>query len=241
MRRWVWSVSAATAVGCGLVALVSWSLPATVGWWLAGVLIVVSVLVCRSPDETPIRWNLVIRRSLPWPTLALAAGGLFLTLEPESALLISVAAVAAAWEAGWFGGSARGGLPEGARRRGGRRRWRVRAGVRAAPVMVAGPLSGGRGEVGPIDVDPVDVLAVTDGLTDADLCMAWRSSYVALDRAAGPSEKLRAVEIREVILDELGRRDASGLEAWFRSGARAAGWPDRYLRGAPPRQRRGAH
>ena len=87
-------------------------------------------------------------------------------------------------------------------------------------------------------IDPVEaVLAVTDGLTDSDLCMAWRSSYVALDRAMDPGAKLRAVEIRELLLDELGRRDGPGLEAWFRSGARAAGGPDRYLRA--PRLGRG--
>ena len=213
----------------------SWSVAATIGWWLAGALIMVSFLVCRAPDETPVRWKQVLRRSLTWPTMVLAVGGLFLTLEPETALLVSLAALAAAWEAGWFGGSVRGELPVDARRRGGRRRWPHRAGGRAAPAVIS-PLV-----VGPFDVDPVDVLPVTDALTDADLCMAWRSSYVALDRAADPSEKLRAVKIREVILDELGRRDASGLEAWFRSGARAAGWPDRYLRGAPPRQSREAH
>ncbi|OIJ27638.1 hypothetical protein UG56_006430 [Nocardioides luteus] len=223
-------------MGCGLVALMSWSVPATIGWWLAGALISVAVLVCRSPDETPVRWKPVLRRSLTWPTMVLAAGGLLLTLEPETALLVSVAALAAAWEAGWFGGGARGDLPAGVGHRGGRRWWGSRAGDRAAPATDISPLV-----AGPVDVDPVDALSVTDALTDADLCRAWRSSYVALDRAADPSEKLRAVEIREVILDELGRRDASGLEAWFRSGARAAGWPDRYLRGVEPRQSRDAH
>ena len=235
MRRWVWCVVAAAAVACGLVALLSWSVPATAGWWLAGVLIAVSIVVCQAPDENPIRWNMVIRRSLPWPTLVLAVAGLFIALEPVTALLVSGAALVAAWEAGWLGGPARGEAPVGVRRRS---RWLgARAEVRATSAMVISPLP-----VGPVDGDPADVdLAVTDGLTDADLCMAWRSSYVALDRAVGPSEKLRAVEVREVILDELGRRDASGLEAWFRSGARAAGWPDRYLRGVSPRQRREAH
>ncbi|MER7555811.1 hypothetical protein ABTZ46_02650 [Nocardioides sp. NPDC126508] len=230
MRRWVWSVSAAMAVVCGLVALLSWSVAATIGWWLAGALIAVSFLVCGSPDESPVRWKPVIRRSLTWPTAVLAVGGLFLGLDPETALLVSAAALAAAWQVGWLDGSVRGEPPVGSPRRGGWRRRRVRNAARGAPAMVAGLAT-----AGPVDVDPVDVLSVTDGLTDADLCMAWRSSYVALDRAADPGEKLRAVEIREVILDELGRRDAPGLEAWFRSGARAAGWPDRYLRGVPRR------
>lgn len=223
MRRGVWCVSAGLTMGCGLVALMWWSVPATVGWLLAGGLIVVSWQVCRAPDEDPISWSAVLRTSLPWPTMTLAVGGLFTVLEPVSALLVSMAGLAAAWEAGLLDGSARD------ERRGRRPR---RFGRRARAEADAGATILSR----PLEVDPAEaVLAVTDELTDADLCMAWRSSYVALDRAVDTSDRLRAVEIRELILDEFGRRDAAGLEAWFRSGARAAGGPDRYLRHLPDR------
>lgn len=229
MRHWAWCVVAGMAGGCGLVALMSWSAPATVGWWLAGWLVAASLRVCLWPDKHPIRWRVVLVRSLPWPTVPLAAGGLVLTLGPVTALLVTAAGLAAAWEVGWLDGRAREERPMRVTRSVGRR---TRAGGSATSV----------GVISPRVVDPVEAaLEVPDELTDSDLCMAWRSSYVALDRAIDLSEKLRAVQIREVLLDELGRRDAPGLEAWFRSGARAAGWPDRYLRGASSRQRRDAH
>jgi hypothetical protein len=229
MRHWAWGVVAGMTGGCGLVALMSWSVPATVGWWLAGWLVAVSLWVCLWPDKRPIRWRVVLLRSLPWPTVPLAAGGLVMSLGVVSALLVTAAGLAAAWEVGWLDGRARGGRSTRATRRRGRA---ARAGGNATSVAV----------ISPRIVDPVEaVLEVPDELTDSDLCMAWRSSYVALDRAVDPSEKLRAVRIREVLLDELERRDAPGLEAWFRSGARAAGWPDRYLRGVRPRERRDAH
>lgn len=229
MRHWAWCVVAGMAGGCGLIALMAWSVPATVGWWLAGWLVAVSLWVCLWPDKRPIRWRAVLVRSLPWPTVPLAAGGLVVALGPMTALLVTAAGLAAAWEVGWLDGRARGEQPRRAARSVGRRA-RGTASVATAEV------------ISPLVVDPGEaVLEVPDELTDSDLCMSWRSSYVALDRAVDPSEKLRAVRIREVLLDELARRDASGLEAWFRSGARAAGWPDRYLRGAPPRQRRDAH
>lgn len=224
MRRWIWYVPLTVAVCCGLGALMIWSPVATIGWWMAGELVALSLVACWLPEEDPARWNTLLVRSLPWPTLTLAAGGLFMSLDTVTALLMSVAILVAAHEAGWLGGRARA---EGSRRsrRGGRRR----TGPAAAVVE---PLGGA-------EVDPADaVLEVTDELTDADLCRAWRSSYVALDRAVEVSDKLRAVEIREVILDELERRDGAGLEAWFRSGARAAGGPDRYL-GHPPDHARG--
>lgn len=217
MRRWAWPAVAGTVTGCGLAALMAWSLPLTLGWWAGGSFITLSLLVCLGPDTGPIRWKVVLAKSLLWPTASLAAAGLILELGWVSGLLVIAAGLASAWEAGWLGWPPRAVSLRARRHRVVRRRSRAE--------NVAETI---RPEV----VDPVDaVLSVTDGLTDSDLCMAWRSSYVALDRAAGPAAKLRAVEIRELLLEELGRRDAPGLEAWFRSGARAAGGPDRYLRG----------
>lgn len=228
MRRWVWCVVAGMVGVGGLVALMSWSVAATVGWWLAGWLVAVALWVCQWPEKHPIQWRVVLLRSLPWPTVPLAAGGLVVALGVVTALLVSAMGLAAAWEAGWLDPRVREEQPVRAARRSGRR---ARTGGGVAPSTV----------IGPRIVDPAEaVLEVPDEVTDSDLCMAWRSSFVALDRAADPAEKLRAVQIREVLLDELGRRDAPGLEAWFRSGARAAGWPDRYLRSVRPQQRRGA-
>lgn len=230
MGRWVWSLVAGTTAGCGLAVLMTWSVAATLGWWLAIELVAVSVCVCLWPDGHRIRWSLLFVRCLPWPTVPLAVGGLVMALGPATAILVTAAGLAAAWEAGWLDGRAH---EEWSAKRAAKteRRTRVRDGGRSATVISPRVVD---------MVDPVDaVLEVTDELTDADLCRAWRSSYVALDRATESNQKLRAVQIRALLLDELGRRDPKGLEAWFRSGARAAGWPDRYLRGGvPPRQPR---
>ena len=47
--------------------------------------------------------NVVLSRSLLWPTALLAPAGLILTLGWTSGLLVTAAGLAAAWEMGWFG------------------------------------------------------------------------------------------------------------------------------------------
>ena len=66
-------------------------------------------------------------------------------------------------------------------------------------------------------------------MDDATLCLAWRTSYVALQRPLAGSVKLEIVQRRQHILDELERRSPRGFSAWITSGARAAGDPSRYL------------
>ena len=80
-----------------------------------------------------------------------------------------------------------------------------------------------------IDPQSAPELKPTDSVTDEDLCLAWRSSFVALSRAEAAESRLRAVQIRGVILDELDRRNDEGLRSWFESGARAASDPHRHL------------
>ncbi len=68
-------------------------------------------------------------------------------------------------------------------------------------------------------------LAIPDTLQDDDLCLAWCSSYVALERATTWESRLRVVRLRAMYLDEMERRDAVALDAWLGSGARAASRP----------------
>ena len=68
-----------------------------------------------------------------------------------------------------------------------------------------------------------------ESMDDATLCLAWRSSYVALQRACSMSRELRIVERRQQLMDELERRNAQGFSAWLASCPRAAGDPSRYL------------
>jgi len=73
-------------------------------------------------------------------------------------------------------------------------------------------------------------LEVPDVLEDADLCLAWCSSYVALQRAQTPESRLRLVLVRELYIDELERRNPAALAEWLSSGARAAAPPRAFVR-----------
>jgi hypothetical protein len=70
-----------------------------------------------------------------------------------------------------------------------------------------------------------------DALSDEALCLAWRSSFSALQKASSPMQRLRIVEERREYLDEIERRTAHGMAAWLASGARAAGDPSRFVLG----------
>lgn len=71
------------------------------------------------------------------------------------------------------------------------------------------------------------------GMDDEALCLAWRSSYVALQRTSSMARELAIVQRRQELLDELERRSARGFSAWLASSPRAAGDPSRYLADDP--------
>ncbi len=81
----------------------------------------------------------------------------------------------------------------------------------------------------PVPVDEDVDFVVPDQMDDGDICLAWCSSYVALQRVRTAESRLRVVEMRALYLDELERRDPGALGAWMASGARAAGDPRRFL------------
>jgi hypothetical protein len=70
-----------------------------------------------------------------------------------------------------------------------------------------------------------------DALSDEALCLAWRASFSALQKAGSPTERLRIVDERRAYLDEIERRTTHGLAAWLASGPRAAGDPTRFVLG----------
>ncbi|MET7280771.1 hypothetical protein ABZS29_21210 [Kribbella sp. NPDC005582] len=70
-----------------------------------------------------------------------------------------------------------------------------------------------------------------EDLSDESLCLAWRSSFSALQNARSSMQRLRIVEERRGYLDEIERRTAHGMAAWLASGPRAAGDPSRYVLG----------
>jgi hypothetical protein len=71
-------------------------------------------------------------------------------------------------------------------------------------------------------------------LSDDELCLAWRRSFLALQRARTNAALHDIVRLRQAYLDELARRHPTQLQAWLESGARAASGPDRYLHGGSP-------
>jgi hypothetical protein len=66
-------------------------------------------------------------------------------------------------------------------------------------------------------------------LDDYALCCAWRKSFIGLERPHSPAMHLKLVEQRQLYLDELERRNPTGLAEWLASGARAAGDPTRFI------------
>jgi hypothetical protein len=68
-------------------------------------------------------------------------------------------------------------------------------------------------------------------LSDRELCLEWRRSFVTLQAARSAGHLLRVVTQRQIYLDEMERRSPTALAAWLSSGARAAGGPERFLDG----------
>jgi hypothetical protein len=68
-------------------------------------------------------------------------------------------------------------------------------------------------------------------LTDPQLCLAWRTSFLALQRSQDLQRRAQLVRQRQEYLDELERRNPAGFARWLYAGARPASDPSRYLLG----------
>jgi hypothetical protein len=68
-------------------------------------------------------------------------------------------------------------------------------------------------------------LEIPDRIEDADLCLAWRSSFVALQRATTVESRLRIVLVRALYLDELERSNPAAFVDWLSASPRAATSP----------------
>jgi len=74
-----------------------------------------------------------------------------------------------------------------------------------------------------------EVAKLLGRLSDGELCRLWRSTFWELKKRHTADECLTLVTLRGCCLDEMDRRDPSGLRAWLESGARASGGPERFL------------
>jgi hypothetical protein len=71
---------------------------------------------------------------------------------------------------------------------------------------------------------------VAADMPTAELCLAWRRSYLVLIETPFGARRDEIVSRRRELLDELERRDHAGFVRWIDTGARAASDPGRYLR-----------
>jgi hypothetical protein len=90
------------------------------------------------------------------------------------------------------------------------------------------------------EIPPVVTTKEVQRMTDAELCLAWRRSFVTLRSTRSPARRAGVVSLRQEILDEMEFRHPVGLRVWLHSGARAAGGPDRFLRRSDETGRRRA-
>lgn len=90
-----------------------------------------------------------------------------------------------------------------------------------------------------IDSSPLLIMAASD-LTTAELCSAWRTSFLVLGGLRGGDHAglARLVNSRQRYLDELEIRDPAGFSRWLAAGAGPGSDPSKYLSStAVPRPR----
>jgi hypothetical protein len=198
-------------VATGLVGVT-----ALVGWWgLVALMGATAVYryICRA-------WSRRVAADHPSPVVGVGSApalavlilswvGLTHLLGPALALCVGVLWVAGPW----------------LRRRARNLLTRMKPDVRTVAAPPAD--SGQRAAIAESDLDGLDAcfLTVPDSLSDEDLCAAWRSSYVALQRASSITARLRTVEIRALYLDLLERRLGEDFTRWMSSNPRPAGAP----------------
>jgi hypothetical protein len=151
---------------------------------------------------------------------AIAALGLLQVSVRMTLVIGAVLAVTAAWAFSWRGFTVGGPSSNGTSLT------RRNAEPVPFPASVTTPetVAGSASELGPLTPAP-DLKA----MTTTEIVLAWRRSYSQLARVRSPLQLATLAARRQQLLDELERRDASGVERWLRSGARAASDPSRFL------------
>lgn len=77
-------------------------------------------------------------------------------------------------------------------------------------------------------------------LTSAQLCRAWRVSFLAVVRAGTPAELEALAAKRRAYLDELEKRNPRGFQAWLDTAPGASSDPEPYLLDEYDSDRRGS-
>jgi hypothetical protein len=221
-RAWTWTAVLVATVG-GCLALVSWPLLAAVSLMLAAGSVVLGTTAALADQGTPGWWRRPMRLAILGAVAVLATGGLADTLGGSGLALATLILLSAPP------------VVEAVRRRllPGMLAGRDEAGPAAGAPPSAKPARGDRAHR-PAEVEDPQVKApALAELDDAGLCLAWRRSFVALQRAATPSCRADIVVLRVRLLDEMERRNPSGFALWLASGARAASDPTRFISATP--------
>jgi hypothetical protein len=97
-------------------------------------------------------------------------------------------------------------------------------------------LSPSRGAVAGAETAPPLTVPGTDvaRLSNLELCHAWRHSYPALQRSHDHLERARLVAWRQILLDEIEKRDSEALRKWLNADAQPSNSPESFLRAPGP-------
>lgn len=180
-----------------------------------GALIGAATAALRRVDD-PATW-----RELAWPgalggTVALATIGMTVLVGPGAVLILLACALSSPRALAWF------------RHRRNRSLHNLPRSESPAPPDTVDPAAVTRAALHRADGDG----STPESMSDAAICRAWRRSYLLLQRAGSVTARMVVVQQRQRYLDELERRNPTGLSGWLASGARAAGDPSRYI--VPP-------
>ena len=176
-----------------------------------------AVAAALQPDDTPAIWRAALRPGLVGGAVALAIFGMVLLFGPVALLVLLMGALCSPTVRRWL---------------------RHRLGFNEQHFPALGPPGPGPASNRAPDFDPGArtepqnahfPMLKPESRSDADLCREWRRSYGMLQRSGSVSAQLLVVQQRQRYLDELERRNPSGLSVWLSSGARAAGDPSRYF------------
>jgi hypothetical protein len=200
----VWTATAATVIALGLFGSVAaWGpMPALAAFLSAATLGGVchlSIASLATPDT--VAWRHIAVGALLVGALTLALGGL-LAISGSGAVWV-VVLLGVTWS-GW---------PAQLRR------------LRPARSSPRTPKPDRPALPNPVTEAGHAALEIPDRLEDADLCLAWRSSFVAMQRATTLDSRLRIVLIRALYLDEMERSNPAAFVDWLSASPRAATSP----------------
>jgi hypothetical protein len=197
----------------GALGLLVLSVGALIGWSVLGLVIGVVVWRCRTGAHgatvdwfDPVLLGTGAVAAVGVVVLCLVSAVMVTTMgaaEAISVLLVAVAGVAG-WLF-WFG-----------------------------PASLSDSYSAKRTSPSPALVAPPAIMAAQPAVAAVDLtvgalCLAWRRSYLELQRTTDEPTWQRVIRLRTEYLDELERQDREGFARWLGSGARAGSDPQRYL------------